>query len=68
MSDNRRCYRAIHQALKPWYPGEPTGNQARHLNTLAAFISGMVGSKSSQLPGIATKIPDGAQPESRVKR
>jgi hypothetical protein len=41
---------------------------ARHLNTLAALISGMVGSKSCQLPGIATKIPDGAKPESRVKR
>jgi hypothetical protein len=41
---------------------------ARHLNTLAALISGMVGSKSSQLPSIATQIPDRAKPESRVKR
>jgi hypothetical protein len=41
---------------------------ARHLNTLAGFISGIVGSKSSQLPTVATKIPDGAKPESRVKR
>jgi hypothetical protein len=68
MSDNRRRYRAIRQALKQCYPGEPTGNQARHLNTLAAFISGIVGSKSSQLPTIATKVPDRAKPESRVKR
>ncbi len=68
MSDNLRRYRAIRAALKQWYPGEPKGNQARHLNTLAAFISGIVGSKSSQLPSIATKIPDGAKPESRVKR
>ena len=68
MSDNRRRYRAIRQALKQCYPSEPTGNQARHVNTLAAFISGIVGSKSSQLPSIATKIPDGAKPESRVKR
>jgi len=35
---------------------------------LAALISGMVGSKSSQLPHIATKVPNGTKPESRVKR
>lgn len=68
MSDNLRRYRAIRQALKQCYPGEPSGQMARHLTTLAAFISGIVGSKSSQLPSIATKIPDRATPESRVKR
>jgi hypothetical protein len=68
MSDNLRRYRAIRQALKQGYPGEPGGQMARHLNTLAAFISGIGGSKRSQLPSIATKIPDGAKPESRVKR
>jgi len=68
MSDNLRRYRAIRQALKQCYPGEPKGNMARHLNTLAALISGIVGSKSSQLPSIATQIPDGAKPESRAKR
>ena len=68
MSDNLRRYRAIRQALKQGYPGEPSGQMARHLTTLAAFISGIVGSKSSHLPSIATKIPDGAKPESRVKR
>jgi hypothetical protein len=68
MSDNLRRYRAIRQALKQGYPGEPSGQMARHLNTLAAFISGIVGSKNSQLPSIATHIPDRAKPESRVKR
>ncbi len=68
MSDNLRRYRAIRKALTQCYPGEPTGNMARHLNTLAGFISGIVGSKSSQLPSIATKIPDRAKLESRVKR
>src|SRR4029453_9418561 len=67
ISDNLRRYRAIHQALKPWYPGEPSGRLAQHLTTLAAFISGMVGSKSSQLPSMATKVPDRAKPDSRVK-
>ena len=68
MSDNLRRYRAIREALKQWYPGEPHGRRAQHLTTLAAFISGIIGSKSSQLPSIATKIPDRAQPDSRVKR
>src|SRR5207244_11582880 len=68
MSDNLRRYRAIRQALKQGYPGEPSGRLAQHLTTLAAFISGIVGSKSSQLPSIATKVPDRAKPDSRVKR
>jgi hypothetical protein len=68
MSDNLRRYRAIHQALKHWYPGEPSGRLAQHVTPLAAFISGIVGSKSSQLPSIATKVPDRAKPDSRVKR
>src|SRR5882762_3097622 len=68
MSDNLRRYCAIRNALKQAYPAQPTGNLARHLNTLAALISGIVGSKSTQLPHIATKVPDGTKPESRVKR
>src|SRR5207344_2624701 len=68
MSDNLRRYRAIRDALTQWYPGQPTGTVARHVTTLAALISGIVGSKSTQLPSVATKIPDGAKPESRVKR
>lgn len=68
MSDNLRCYRDIRDALKQCYPSEPCGQMARHLNTLAALISGIVGSHSSQLPLIATKVPDGAKAESRVKR
>ena len=68
MSDNLRRYRAIREALTQWYPGEPTGNVARHLTTLAALISGIVASKSTQLPKIATQVPDGTKPESRVKR
>jgi putative transposase len=37
------------------------------LVTLAALISGIVGSKSTQLPHIAAKVPNGTKPESRVK-
>jgi hypothetical protein len=68
MSDNLRRYRAIRDALTQWSPGQPTGTVARPLTTRAALISGIVGSKSTQLPSVATKIPDGAKPESRVKR
>jgi hypothetical protein len=68
MNDNLRRYRAIRDALLQWYPDQPTGSVARHLTTLAALISGIVGSKSTQLPSVATKIPDGTKPESRVKR
>lgn len=68
MSDNLRRYRVIREALMQCYPGEPSGRLAQHLTTLAALISGIVGSKSSQLPSIATKMADRAKAESRVKR
>jgi hypothetical protein len=68
MSDNLRRYRAIRDALTQYYPGQPSGTVARHLTTLAALISGIVGSKSTQLPNIAAKVPNGTKPESRVKR
>ncbi len=68
MSDCIRRYRAIREALRNTYPGEPRGNQARHLNTLAALISGIVGAKHSHLPKLASEVPDGTKPASRVKR
>jgi hypothetical protein len=68
MSDNLRQYRAIRDALTQGYPGKPTGRLARPLATLAAFISGIVASKSTQLPKVASNVPDGTKPESRVKR
>jgi hypothetical protein len=68
VSDNLRRYRAIKQALKQLYPHEPQGNLARHLETLAGLISGIVESKSTNLPHIASKVPDGNKVDSRVKR
>jgi hypothetical protein len=68
MSDNLRRYRAIHRALIQGYPDVPHGNVARHLTTLAALISGIVGSHSTQFPKIATQVPNGTKPESRIKR
>ncbi len=49
MSANRRVNRTIRVALKQLFPFEPQGNFARHLNTLAALVAGMVPGKSSQL-------------------
>ena len=68
MSDNLRRYRAIRDALTQCYPGQPSGTVARHLITLAALISGIVASRSTHLPKVAAKVPDGSKPESRVKR
>jgi len=68
MSDNRRVYCAIKEAMKQLYPGEPKGNVARMLNTLAGMISGIVLGKSCQLPSMARKTPDHAKADSRIKR
>jgi hypothetical protein len=68
MSDNRRVYRAIKQAIMQLYPGETKGNTARMLSTLAAMVSGIVLGKSCQLPAIFRKAPDQAKADSRVKR
>ena len=68
MSDNLRRYRAIRDALYQWYPDQPPGMVARHLTTLAALMSGIVGSQRTHLPHIAPQVPDGTKPESRVKR
>lgn len=68
MSDNRRVHRTIRKAMKQLFPGEPRGNFARHLNTLAALVTGIVQGKSSQLPTIARHAPEKAKAESRVKK
>ena len=68
MSDNRRRYRAIRDAIMQLYAAEPKGNTARHLQTLAAMVSGIVGSQRTNLPAIAGRVPDGSKRESRVKK
>ena len=68
MSDNRRVYRTIRVTLKQLFPFEPQGNFARHLNTLAGMVAGIVQGKRSQLPTIASHAPDATKAESRVKR
>jgi len=67
MSDSRRVHRAIKQAVKQLYPEEPRGNLARHLETLAGMVTGIVLGKSCQLPKMASKIPGEIHPDSQVK-
>jgi hypothetical protein len=68
MSDNRRVYRTILASLRQLYPKGAKGNAIRHLNTLAALITGIVQSKNCQLPAIARKVPVPAKAESRIKQ
>lgn len=68
MSDSRRVYRAIKQALTQAYPERPQGNRARHLETLVGMVSGIVLGKSCQLPTIASKVPGEVHPDSRTKQ
>jgi hypothetical protein len=68
MSDSLRRYRAIRDALLQLYPTSMTTRQTHHFITLAALISGIVGSRQTQLPAIASKLPDRTQRESRIKR
>lgn len=49
-------------------PDRPRGNVARHLNTLAGMVTGIVLSKSCHLPKLAHKAPDATLAESRHKR
>lgn len=68
MNDNLRRYCALQKALKSLRPTEPKGNVARHLNTLAMLIAGIVGSRKCHLPAVAQKVPSGSKPQSRVRK
>ena len=50
MSDSRRRYRAIVTKLEQLYP-EAKRRKQQHLAVLAAFISGVVGSRSTHAAG-----------------
>lgn len=67
MSDNHRRYRSIRTALSQMFLEEPKGYGAKQLNVLASLISGIVGSRSTNYPKIASKVPDHRKLESRVK-
>ncbi len=68
MCDNLKRYFAIKKALKQFYPGQPQGNLARHLDTLASMVSGIVASRSTSFSRIAANVPLPAKPNSRIRR
>jgi hypothetical protein len=68
MSDNHQRYRSIRSALSQMFSNGLKGYGAKQLNVYAALISGIVGSKSTNYPKIASKVPDQTKAESRVKR
>jgi Transposase DDE domain len=69
MSDTYRRYAAIKQSLMQCYQPQPTGHQARHLNTLAALICGLCGGQRAHLATIADHAPSaGADQESIITR
>jgi hypothetical protein len=67
VSDARKRFSAVRQAFNRLFP-DAKGNKARHLNVLAAMVSGIVGAGCAQLPKIAGQFPSGAKRESRIKR
>lgn len=69
MSDNLRRHRAIKEHLLRLCP-KATDRQRQYLSVLAALISGMVGSRHSNLPNIAAKVPstNGTKRESQIKQ
>ena len=68
MHDNLRRHRAIKDHLLQLC-SDASGRQKQHLMVLAAMaiISGIVGSRHSNLPNIAAKVPSGVKRESQVK-
>ncbi len=68
MSDNRRVYRRIESKLKQLFPKKLTANQARHMSTLSAMITGIVQGKSCSFEAMARKIPTTNQVASVEKK
>ena len=68
MSDSRRRYNAINKALMQCYPSPVRGHVARHFNTLALLICGIVGAGQTHLSEVASHSPEKTKVESRVKK
>ena len=67
MSDSRRRYRAIVTKLEQLYP-EAKRRKKQHLAVLAAFISGIVGSQSTQMRQVARRSGLHSKVASRTKQ
>lgn len=61
-------YRKLREGLKKFYPVEPIGNAARRLNTLTAFVYGIIQSGHVSLPEVARQLPNAGKEHSRIKQ
>ena len=61
-------YRKLREGLKKFYPVEPTGNAARRLNTLTAFVYGIIQSGRVNLPDVARQLPNAGKEHSKIKQ
>jgi hypothetical protein len=68
MSDCGTTYRKVREFVKSVYPSELKGNLSRNMNTLAAMITGIIIGKETQLPQIATNVPESIKLPSTEKR
>ncbi len=68
MSDCRTTYRKVKEFVKCLYPDELKGNLHRNMNTLTAMITGIIIGKETQLPQIATNVPEEIKLPSTEKR
>jgi hypothetical protein len=68
MSDSKAIYRKVQEFVKCLYPSELRGNPYRNMNTLTAMITGIIIGKETQLPQIATHVPESIKLPSTEKR
>jgi len=68
MSDCRTTYRKVKEFVQCLYPSKLRGNLYRNMNTLTAMITGIIIGKETQLPQIATNVPELIKLTSTEKR
>jgi len=61
-----RLYNILRNGLKKSYGQEPTGNQARHLNTLTSMVFGIIQSRNVKLAEVASEVPNSGKDESKI--
>jgi len=68
MSDCKTTHRKVKEFVKCLYPSQLEGNLERNMNTLTAMITGIIIGKETQLPQIATNVPEYIKLTSTEKR
>lgn len=68
MTNTQQRQKSVRQALNDLFPRPPQGNHSRRLDSLAALVSGIVGTRSCHLPQVAQHIDGKAKAPSREKK